>query len=314
MTCHNCQATCKRFGRHRNGLQRFRCRKCGKTLTEAHEKPLDEMRLPPDRAVEVLRLLLEGMSVRSVERVTEVHRDTILKLLILAGARCQRLMEEKIKDIRVYNVEVDEIWGFVFKKEGHKWDHEKQVEVYGDAWCYAALERDSKLVLAWHLGKRDALSTQNFIGKLARATSQDRFQLTSDGFKHYPKYVKDRLYGRVDYAKLVKVYSTPREGQQRYSPGEVVDAVPVPVMGRPNRKMICTSHIERTNLSIRMGMRRMTRLTNGFSKKWENLEAAYAVWFAYYNFCRKHQSLKITPAMEQGLTDHQWTVGELVGV
>jgi hypothetical protein len=118
----------------------------------------------------------------------------------------------------------------------------------------------------------------------------------------------------VDFAQLVKVYGASREGEQRYSPAEVVDAVPEKVMGNPDSDRICTSHIERQNLSTRMAMRRMTRLTNGFSKKWENLEAAYAVWFAYYNFCRRHQTLGVTPAMEQGLTDHQWSVGELVGI
>jgi IS1 family transposase len=271
------------------------------------------MRLPVRKAVEVLRLLLEGMSVRSVERVTDVHRDTILRLLVLAGERCQDLMDKKIRGLDVFDVEVDEIWGFVGKKESHKWDHEKQVEVIGDAYCFVGIEGNSKLILAYHLGKRDQLSTDLFIGKLAYATSDERFQLTSDGFKPYIKSVKASLGGKVDFAQLVKVYGISRDGEQRYSPADVVDAIPTPIMGRPSRDRICTSHIERQNLSIRMGMRRMTRLTNGFSKKWENLEAAYALWFAYYNFCRRHQTLRVTPAMEQGLTNHQWTVEELIG-
>ena len=314
MTCHNCQTACKRFGRHRNGLQRFRCRSCRKTFTEEHEKPLDEMRLAPDRAVTALQLLLEGMSVRSVERVTEIHRDTILKLLVLAGKRCQQLMHERIQNLNVTDVQADEIWGYVFKKEGHKWDHEKETEGIGDAYCFIGIERETKLVLAWHLGKRDAANTDKFVHKLALATSQQRYQLTTDGWKAYVRAVEMFLRGRVHFAQLVKVYGASREGEQRYSPAEVVDAVPCIVSGNPDRDKICTSHIERQNLSIRMGMRRMTRLTNGFSKKWENLEAAYSLWFAYYNFCRRHQTLRVTPAMEQGLTDHQWTVRELVGV
>lgn len=313
MTCHNCQTACKRFGRHRNGLQRFRCRSCRKTFTEDHEKPLNEMRLAPDRAVNALQLLLEGMSVRSVERVTDIHRDTILRLLVLAGDRCQTLMVDKVCNLPVNDVEMDEIWGYVFKKEGHK--SEEDGAEMGDAYCFIGMERTTKLVLAWHLGKRTTKSTDDFIGKLAYATNSDeRFQLTSDGFKPYISAVKMLLRDRVDFAQLVKVYGAPRDGEQRYSPAEVVDSVPYKIMGRPVRKRICTSHIERQNLSIRMGMRRMTRLTNGFSKKWENLEAAYSLWFAYYNFCRRHQSLRITPAMEQGLTDHQWTVADLVGV
>lgn len=314
MTCHNCQAACKRFGRHRNGLQRFRCRSCRKTFTEEHEKPLDEMRLAPDRAITALQLLLEGMSVRSVERVTEIHRDTILKLLVLTGERCQQLMRERIQNLNVTDVQADEIWGYVFKKEGHKWDHEKETEGIGDAYCFVGIERETKLVLAWHLGKRDAANTDKFVHKLALATSRQRYQLTTDGWKAYVRAVEMFLPGRVHFAQLVKVYGASREGEQRYSPAEVVDAVPCIVSGNPDRDKICTSHIERQNLSIRMGMRRMTRLTNGFSKKWENLEAAYSLWFAYYNFCRRHQTLRVTPAMEQGLTDHQWTVRELVGV
>ncbi len=272
------------------------------------------MRVPLDRALNALQLLLEGMSIRSVERVSGIHRDTILKLIILAGDGCRSLLQERIRGINVADVQVDEIWGYVFKKEGHKWAHEKDIEEIGDAYCFVAIERDTKLVLAWHLGKRDALSTDKFIYKLAMATGRQRYQLTSDGFKAYIKAVAMFLAGRVHFAQLVKVYGASREGEQRYSPAEVVDSVPYIVFGNPDRDRICTSHIERQNLSIRMGMRRMTRLTNGFSKKWANLEAAYSLWFAYYNFCRKHQTLRITPAMESKLTDHVWTLAELIGV
>jgi transposase-like protein/IS1 family transposase len=316
MTCHSCQAACKRFGRHRNGLQRFRCRQCKKTFTEEHEKPLDEMRLAPDRAIAVLQLLLEGMSVRSVERVTGVHRDTILRLLALAGERCQRLMDEKLVDLSVKDVQCDEIWGFVGKKEGHKTAYEAGFAEIGDAYCFIAVERHTKLILTHYLGKRSAPSTEHFVAKLAHATTVFPYQLTTDGFTPYRRAVKRQLPGRVNFAQLVKVYAKPQgpEADHQYSPPKVVKAVPFRVQGFPHPAQICTSHVERQNLSIRMGMRRMTRLTNAFSKKWENLEAAYSLWFAYYNWCRKHQTLGMTPAMRQGLTDHQWTVGELVGI
>lgn len=312
MTCHYCRTTCKRFGKHRNGLQRYRCNQCTKTFTEDHERPLDEMRLPLDRAENVLRLLLEGMSVRSVERVTQVHRDTILRLLVLAGERCQKLMDEKLVGLDVKDVELDEIWGFVGKKERHKNPYDQQFAVTGDAYCFIAMERSTKLILTHYLGKRTLPATQHFIAKLAHATSTFPYQLSSDGFPAYPKAVKKHLSGRVHFGQIVKVYASPMEGEQRYSPPEVVRAVPHPVMGYPQRDRICTSHIERQNLSIRMGMRRMTRLTNAFSKKWENLEAAYSLWFAYYNFCRVHTSTGVTPAMKSGVASHKWSVIQLL--
>jgi transposase-like protein/IS1 family transposase len=313
MTCHYCRTTCKRFGKHRNGLQRFRCNQCSKTFTEDHNSPLDDMRLPLDKAVSILKLLVEGMSVRSVERVTGVHRDTILRLLVLAGERCERMMQRKIEHLTVQDVEADEIWGFVQKKEGHKWPHEEHAQEIGDAYCFVAMERNTKLVLAYHVGKRDRVATEAFLTKLRSATSEQRFQFTTDGFKPYVQGVDLVLSDRVDFAQLIKVYSSSREGEQRYSPGEVVEAVPVRICGNPNPKRICTSHIERQNLSIRMGMRRMTRLSNAFSKKWENLQAAYSLWFAFYNFCRVHKTLRVTPAMEAGIASHQWSITELLG-
>jgi transposase-like protein/IS1 family transposase len=311
MTCHSCRVACKRFGKHRNGLQRFRCSQCRKTFTEDHERPLDDMRLPLDKAVSVVSLLVEGMSVRSVERVTGVHRDTILRLLVFAGDRCRRLMQRKIEYLDVKNVEVDEIWGYVYKKQGHIRPDESRGPV-GDAYCFVGMERSTKLVLAFHLGRRNRVDTEAFLNKLRYATSDKQFQLSTDGFQAYAPAVGLTLADRVDYAQIIKVYGAPRDGEQRYSPAEVISVDYVPVMGDPDIRRTCTSHVERQNLSIRMGMRRMTRLTNAFSKKWENLEAAYALWFAFYNFCRVHKSLRVTPAMEQGIADHPWTIGELL--
>jgi transposase-like protein/IS1 family transposase len=310
MICEACNLNCQRFGTHRNGLRRFRCPSCKKTYTEAHARVLDSMYISQDKAVLALQLLLEGNSIRSTERITGTDRNTLMRLLVLAGERCETLMVSKIQNLTVHDVEVDEIWGFVQKKEGHK--SAADGEEVGDAYCFVGIERSTKLVLAYHLGKRTAKATDDFIGKLAYATAWSRYQLTSDGFKPYIGAVKMILRDRVDFAQLIKVYGTPRDGEQRYSPAEVVDSVPVEIMGRPVRDRICTSYVERQNLSIRMGMRRMTRLTNGFSKKWENLQAAYSLWFAYYNFCRVHSTLRVTPAMESGITDHIWTIGELI--
>lgn len=310
MRCSECKVDCQRFGKHRNGLRRFRCPQCRKTYTESHERTLGTMYISQDRAVLALQLLLEGNSIRSTERITGLDRNTIMSLLVKAGDRCNSLMVSRIQNLTVKDVEVDEIWGFVQKKEGHKSDDDGP-EV-GDAYCFIGMERNTKLVLAYHLGKRNAKATDAFIGKLAYATSRERYQLTSDGFGPYVSAVKMLLRDRVDFAQLIKVYGTPRDGEQRYSPAEVVDSVPVEIMGRPVRSRICTSHIERQNLSVRMGMRRMTRLTNCFSKRWSHLEAAYSLWFAYYNFCRVHKTLRVTPAMESGIASHVWTIGELL--
>ncbi|MEK6285533.1 MAG: hypothetical protein AABO57_07315 [Acidobacteriota bacterium] len=181
----------------------------------------------------------------------------------------------------------------------------------GDAYCFIAIERETKLVLAWHLGRRSAEDTMEFTEKLNEAT-QGHFQLTTDGFKAYMYAVSYSLGTRVDFAQLIKVYAAQREREQRYSPAEVVETIRQIQIGNPALDRICTSHIERQNLNVRMAMRRMTRLTNGFSRKWENLKAAYALYFAYYNFCRVHSTLRVTPAMESGITDHVWSLTELL--
>jgi IS1 family transposase len=184
-------------------------------------------------------------------------------------------------------------------------------DLLGDAYCFVGIERNTKLILAWHLGRRSAHDTRLFMEKLREATD-GRFQLTTDAFPPYPNAVERSFGIDVDYAQMQKVYAAARDGEQRYSPAEVVEVVVVPKIGMPDYERICTSHIERQNLSIRMGMRRMTRLTNAFSKKWANLKYAYALWFAFYNFCRTHKTIRVTPAMEAGLTDHVWSISEML--
>ena len=281
MTCHNCCTSCSKHGRDRKGDQRWRCRQCAHTFTESHDKPLDDMRLPFDKAVLCLRLLVEGNSVRSVERITDVHRDTILRLLVVAGERCERLMEERISNLEVDDVQADELWAYVGCKEKRR---PVGREDLGDAYTFFAMERRTKLILAWHLGKRCEVDTRIFINKLADATT-GRFQITTDGFAPYVKAIEDALGLRVAFAQLIKVYRASQDGEKRYSPAECVDAVPVERIGMPVRDQICTSHIERQNLTVRMHMRRLTRLTNGFSKKWANLHAALALHLGVRQIC-----------------------------
>jgi transposase-like protein/IS1 family transposase len=312
MTCETCDVKCQRFGKHRNGLRRFRCPQCHKTYTEAHKPALASSYLSQERIVLALRLLIEGNSLSSTERITDIDRNTITKLLVLAGEKCEKVMGRLIVNVPVKDVQADEIWGFVQKKESHKLPWEANDNSIGDAYCFVAIERNYKLVLNFALGRRDQATTDAFIEGLRAATSKQRFQITTDGFQPYKSSITTTLSDRCDFAQLIKVYASPREGEQRYSPADVVEALPKPIMGDPDRAKICTSHVERQNLTIRMQMRRMTRLTNAFSKKWENLWAAYCLWFAFYNFCRIHQTLRVTPAMEAGITDHVWELAELL--
>jgi transposase-like protein/IS1 family transposase len=308
MTCHNCNTRCKKFGKHRNGLQRYRCNQCRKTFTEDHATPLGTMYTPVDKAAKAIELLCEGCSVSTVERFTGLHHTTILSLLVLVGDNCERLLENRIQGVHVSDVQCDELWGFVRCKEKRNASGDPR---RGDAYCFVGIEQKTKLVLSWHLGRRTQRDTLAFTEKLNEATA-GKFQITTDGFSPYFDAIHTSLGTRVDYAQLIKVYEASSDEEHRYSPPSVVEATVKPMWGNPDPKRICTSHIERHNLTMRMQIRRLTRLTNAFSKKWENLKAALAVYFAWYNFCHYHRSLRSTPAMEAKVTDHVWSVQELV--
>ena len=309
MTCHNCKTECTRFGKTRKGQQRYRCTDCRKTFSEPRNEHLGGMYTDLDTVNVVVSLFVEGCSIRSIGRVTGLHQATILKVLAVAGTRCERLLESKINHLPVSDVQCDEMWAFVFCKEkrNHTGDPER-----GDAYCFVAIERNTKLVLTWHLGRRTAQDTEVFTEELSHATT-GRFQITTDGFGAYPEAIHYSLGTRVDFAQLIKVYATPAENETRYSPARVVEVIAKPVWGQPDPERICTSHVERQNLTMRMCIRRLTRLTNAFSKKRENLKAAIALHFGWYNFCRRHQTLRVTPAMEAGISTHVWTIGELLG-
>jgi IS1 family transposase len=273
------------------------------------------MYLPIEKAVLCLQLLVEGSSLRSVERVTGVSLRTLLDLLVLAGEKCEQLLDNKLRKVKVNDLQLDEIWAYVGMKEKTKKRKGKDETTLGDAYTFIAFERDSKLILAWHLGRRTEKDTLLFTEKIFAAVdgTEGRIQVSTDGFAAYPDALAYSLGTRADYAQLIKIYGNPEPDEHRYSPSHVIEAIPNPVFGNPDPEKICTSHVERQNLNIRMAMRRFTRLTNAFSKKWENLRAALAFYFAYYNFCRIHKTLRCTPAMEAGVTKHVWELKDLLG-
>jgi len=270
------------------------------------------MYLPDDKSLLILTLMLEGNSIRSIERITGVEKKTITRVLLHAGEHCEQLMKQKINGVAVRDVEADEIWGFVGCKNRHKLRRGITDPHVGDAYTFVGIERNTKLILAWHLGERGMEDTEAFTEKLHEATN-GHFQLTTDGYRPYEAAVSYSLGTRVDYAMLIKVYGNlDVEGERKYSPPEVVETVSKPLIGSPDPRRICTSIVERSNLSMRTSIRRLTRLTNAFSKKWEHLRAMLAVYFAFYNFCRIHSSIRCTPAMESGLTNKVWTLRDLL--
>jgi len=304
-----------KFGKHRNGLRRFRCAQCGKTYTEDHTRLFGNMTVPEDKALLAIQLLLEGTSVRSAERITQLHRDTILRLLVIAGERCMKLMDEKMRGLKCQRIQGDELWCFVGKKQRNmKLGDSPEL---GDAWVFVALDADSKLIPAYTVGKRNRETTYTFLNSLkARIAEEHRFQLTTDGFHFYRKGVEDVFAGQADFAQLIKLYGDhgQHDAAGRYSPAPMTQQIIKIRDGRPDMRHISTSYVERSNLSIRMALRRFTRLTNAYSKKLDNLKAACALYFAYYNFCRVHQTLRVSPAMEAGIADHIWTLRELLSV
>ena len=314
MTCRKCQhGTAKRFGFTESKNQRYRCRDCGATFTESRQAPLGRHTTDLERATMAFTLLTEGMSVRAVSRVTGLHKNTILSLLETVAGKCRTIFDRYVQNVTPRYVQADEIWTFVHTKA-------KRVKPsdpleYGDAYVWIALDSETKAVLAYHVGTRDGLSGYEFIQDLGnRIQEQHRFQFTCDGHEVYPPAIEERFGADIDFAQLIKNYSPPRtDGPDWFRPSaRVVSTTPKHISGNPIISRISTSHIERANLTVRMQLRRFTRLTNGFSKKLANLKAMVDVFFVWYNFCRVHQTLRMTPAMEAGWTDHVWTLRELL--
>jgi transposase-like protein/IS1 family transposase len=311
MQCPTCRTASKKFGKPK-GFQRYHCPSCKKSWSERPARQLGEMRLPVERALLVLNLLTEGCAVRAIERITGTEKRTILRLLVQVGQGCERLLPELVAGAAVKDVQADEVWGYVRCKEKNKERRGIADPEAGDAYCFIGIERHSKLVLAWHLGRRTSWDTHDFMEKLSAATAGG-FQLTTDGFNAYPDAVEFNFGARVDYAMLVKEFgSEGGEEARRYAPPRLIGAEKISVSGKPDEARICTSHIERSNWTLRGHLRRMTRLSNGFSRKRANLRAALALFFVYYNFCKFHRSIRMTPAMAAGIARKPWSLADLL--
>ena len=262
-------------------------------------------KLPLKTRVTILNMLVEGSSMRSISRVTGVSINTVSKLLVDAGKACAAYHDETVRNVKATNVQCDEIWSFCYAKDKNVATAKAAPQGAGDVWTWTAIDRDHKMILAFEVGDRSAETARSFMFGLAERLA-NRVQLTTDGYGAYLKAVGDAFAADVDYAMLVKLYGEPTgtQGHERkYSPAECTGAKKEPIFGKPDPAQISTSHVERANLSMRMGMRRFTRLTNGFSKKLENHLHMLSLYFVHYNFVRVHKSLRMTPAMAAGVTD-----------
>lgn len=314
MNCPNCQGQTKKHGKDRKDNQRYRCLSCDKTFIEPKENLLGKMYLSEEKALLCLQLLVEGNSVRSIERITGVHRDTVLSLLERVGKGCIWLHGHLIQNVRVKFIEADEVWSFVQMKEKTKQAHQIENDKIGSAYTFTCIDSDTKLIVAWHLGRRTEKDAFMFIHKIRDAVAQDcQFQISTDGFMGYDFNVPMILGRQAHFGQVIKQYGAVMMDEARYSPAKCVGCKKKKKHGFPIKDRISTSIVERNNLTMRMSMRRMTRLTNAFSKKWENLEYSTALHFAYYNFCRPHKTLNgATPAMAANITKTIWSLRDLL--
>lgn len=272
-------------------------------------------KLPKDRKVNCINGLCNGMSLRAASRVFDTHRTSIMNLLVRVGERCDDLMNEHMRDIDSDRLELDELWTFCGKKQGRlKTLEERMDPKLGDQYLFFAIDYDTKLIPAWALGKRDHFTALEMLYGLRRSLNGCRPQISTDAWNGYRQTIGALFGDSVDWATLTKEYESEHAGRGRYAPPRVTATHVETQLGNPDPEKVCTSIVERKNLTVRTMQRRFTRLTCAFSRKWDNLRAACALHFAYYNFCWQHRSLKgITPALAAGVTDRLWNVADLVG-
>ena len=259
---------------------------------------------------QILRCLVEGNSIRATSRITGAAKNTVVKLLVDAGKACSEYQDKALRGLTCKRLQCDEIWSFCYAKQKNVPKEHLGKFGYGDVWTWTAIDADTKLVPSWLVGDRDAETAYVFMQDLA-SRLKNRVQLTTDGLKAYLEAVEEAFGTEIDYAMLIKLYGKSPEGEKRYSPSQIIGIDERKVMGNPKPAHISTSYVERQNLTMRMSMRRFTRLTNAFSKKAENLIRAVSLHFMYYNFVRIHRSLGVSPAMEAKVTDRLWDIEDI---
>ena len=270
-------------------------------------------RLNKEQRTKIIAALVEGNSLRATARMCDVVFNTVLKLVPQIGAACGEYQNRAFRNLTCKRIQCDEIWSFCYAKAKNVPSDKQGQFGFGDVWTWTAIDADTKLVPSWCVGTRDAGTAFEFMHDLAGRLA-NRVQLTTDGHRVYLTAVESAFGSEIDYAMLVKVYTADAGADTKYSPAQCVDCQSVAITGRPDPKHVSTSFVERQNLTMRMNMRRFTRLTNGFSKKVENHAAAVALHYMHYNFCRVHKTLRVTPAMEAGIADHVWGVEEIAAL
>ncbi|MCX7183962.1 MAG: IS1 family transposase [Nitrosospira sp.] len=273
-------------------------------------------KLSNEKRAQILAVLCEGMGINAATRITGASKNTVLKLLADAGEACAKYQDEAMRNLKCKRVECDEIWSFVGMKQKNVPEELAGILGYGDVYTWTAIDADTKLIPCWHVGTRDADSAYAFINDLASRLA-NRVQLTTDGHKAYIDAVEGAFGNDIDFAMLVKHYSNPSEAKQaqkRYSPSQFISADKRRITGDPDVKNVSTSYVERQNLTMRMHMRRFTRLTNSFSKKLENHMHAISLYFMFYNFCKIHKTLRVTPAMAAGISTTLWDISDIVAL
>lgn len=303
---------CKKAGKTKVGTPRFCCKDCGKYFTES-TNALAGMRIGLDKATKIIEMLTEGLSISTTSRLTDTKPHTIIDLLVLVGERCEKFLADRLRDLSCDEVQADEIWGYVGMKQKTALRLGRKTGQIGDCYTWTAMDKTSKLLVCWHFGNRDRDNAFAFCRKLYNSTT-GKFMLSTDGFFAYEEAVSYHLWDRVDYGQIQKMYSGMDSVDVRAnSMGRIISVKKRRVMNNPDMENVSTSLCERLNGSIRNYTKRMQRCTYAFSKKYENHRAAMALFFAAYNYCRSHKTLKgKTPAMAHGIADHKWTVRELL--